>query len=126
MDMHPALEAEIMNLATEIQQRKEKGDFESMEAVRGFVGEKIPGQDSALQAASPQKNDSSSILPKYASDLSLEDRLFIEKAVDNLWHDGDLAGAVRKAQARGLAYLDLLRDVLAGKVHDFLKQKGIL
>ena len=126
LDMHPALEAEIMNLAAEIQQRKEKGGFESQEVVRGFVGDKVAAQGGATQTAPSSGDVASSILPKYANELPVEDRLFVEKAVDDLWHDGDLGGAVKKVQAKGLVYIDLFRDVLAGKLHDILKQRGIL
>lgn len=123
IEWHPALEAEMRELAGKINERVEVG-ADKYKAVHEAFGERIIKEVPVVNNKSQEAT--SSVLPKYAESISPELRLEVEKIIDELWHDGNISRAISAASKKGSAALDLFHDTVAGKAHGTLKAGGLL
>lgn len=122
---HTALEADMKQLAQEIQKHRESPELKG-------VGEKELLKQ-AIKTLPPQVGTpppppppaSSGPLPQYASDLPPEIKLEIEYLLDEAFHKG-IAAAEAEARKSSAFILDAFHDALAGKLYPELQKRGIL
>lgn len=126
---HKALEADIERLSKEIAEKRnllEHKDLSDRELVKQILHPIIKQavvqpQDAASQPSPAQSN----VLPDYLQDSSSDIKLQVEELVDLTLHQG-IEKAVKAAGKSNAFILDAFHDALTDKLHDILKQKGIL
>jgi len=117
---HSNLEADIERLSAVVNEKM--GESESPKAaVKEAVREVyIEPQTPAIGSADSQAD--SGVLPKYLKDAPTDVKLFVEKAIDLVWHKGISAG-VKEASKHGPLVLDAFHDALTDKLYEELKNR---
>ena len=121
---HSVLEADITRLSAEVKERT-GGNESPKTAVKEIVREvyiepQTPSSSSGQVLAAPQQD--SGVLPKYLKDSPADVKLFVEKAIDLVWHKGISAG-VKEAAKHGPLVLDAFHDALTDKLYEELKKR---
>jgi len=124
---HEALEADIKQLAQEIQRHRESPEAKSKseEEVLKMAIRSLPSALGGAQAAPPPAQSRRSPLPDYAQKESPEVKLEIEYLLDLAFHKG-IANADAEARKSPPFVLDAFHDALAGKLYPELQKRGIL
>jgi hypothetical protein len=113
---HDALEQDISRLSAEVKERMgEAGSPKA--AVKEAVREVYIAPQTLVM---PQAD--LGILPKYMQDSPADLKLFVEKAIDLVWHKGISAG-VKEASKHGPLVLDAFHDALTDKLYEELKNR---
>jgi hypothetical protein len=124
-----ALEADIERLSKEIIEKRnllEHKDLSDRELVKKTLEPII--KQAAVQpqiAASQSSSTQQSVLPDYLQDSSADVKLQVEKLIDLTLHQG-IEKAVKAAGKTNAFVLDAFHDALTDKLHDILKQKGVI
>ena len=126
---HEVLEKEIERLSQEIshfREQPENSGFPEREVVKQSLGRVMPSLGAEREEkpqVSPDK--SSSVLPEYARNVSLETKLEIEHLLDLALHKGlDEANAV--ASKTSPFVLDTFHDLLVEKFYPELQKRGLI
>lgn len=132
-DQHSALEADIKKLIEVVESQKHR---EAREVIKEHLGGKIfesrevpqPERGVSEKTEAPQ-----SALPDYAQeDMPAEIKLKVEELIDVAWHKGSytaIAEAWKSAKTMGRsapAFLDVFHDALTGRMHELMKERGLL
>jgi hypothetical protein len=115
---HSSLEADIERLSVVVNERM--GESESpKDAVKKAVREVYI--DPSVTSGQAPSGDSG-VLPKYLKDSPADVKLFVEKAIDLVWHKGISTGA-KEASKHGPLVLDAFHDALTDKLYEELKKR---
>ncbi len=129
--VHETLETEMRALALEVKKHREHPGLKSLsdrELIKRSVKAMEVPETNAPKVIPPANFSAQSIgpLPAYAQHAPDDVKLEIAYLVDMAFHRGGVAKANALAKKSDLFVLDAFHDVVAGKLYEQMKKRGLL